>query len=146
MTTGFAGLAMQKELGLNDFSKIPNGAPGVETRLMLLHEGVRAGRLSLNRFVEVSSTAPAKMFGLFPKKGTIAVGTDGDIVLFDPQKKLTLSHATLHQRVDYTPYEGREVIGAPTTVLSRGAVVVRDGQFVGQVGNGRFVKRGAAQL
>ncbi len=147
MKTGFAGLPIQKELGLDDFSKIPNGAPGVETRLMLLHDGgVRGGRLSLNRFVEVSSTAPAKMFGLFPKKGTIAVGSDGDIVVFDPVKKLTLSHTTLHQRVDYTPYEGRSVVGAPTTVLVRGSVVVKDGQFVGTKGSGRFVKRGSTQV
>lgn len=147
MKTGFAGLPIQKELGLDDFSKIPNGAPGVETRLMLLHDGgVRGGRLSLNRFVEVSSTAPAKMFGLFPKKGAIAAGSDGDLVLFDPAKKLTLSHATLHQRVDYTPYEGRDVVGAPTIVLVRGEVIVRDGQFVGKKGSGRFVKRGSAQL
>ncbi len=146
MKTGFAGQPMQKELGLDDFSKIPNGAPGVETRLMLLHEGVRAGRLSLNRFVEVSSTAPAKMFGLFPRKGTIAAGSDGDLVLFDPAKKLVLSHTTLHQRVDYTPYEGREVTGAPTTVLSRGTVIVRNGEFVGKSGGGRYVKRGNAQL
>jgi dihydropyrimidinase len=114
---------------------------------MLLHDGgVRAGRMSLHRFVEVTSTTPAKVFGLFPRKGTIAVGSDGDLVIFDPNKRVTLSHATLHQRVDYTPYEGREVIGAPETVLVRGTAVVQNGEWRGAKGSGRFLKRGSPRL
>jgi len=132
----------QKELGKDDFSKIPNGAPGVETRMSLMFDGgVVKGRLSLNRWVEVTSTAPAKIFGLFPRKGTIAPGSDADIVVFDPQRKITLNAATLHQRVDYTPYEGREVQGATDVVLSRGKVIVKNGQFLGRAGSGSFLKR-----
>jgi dihydropyrimidinase len=103
--------------------------------------GVRAGRLSLNRFVELTSTSPAKIFGLFPRKGTIAPGSDADIVIFDPNRKQTLSARTLHMKVDYSPYEGREVTGAPDTVLSRGAIVVENGAFVGRPGAGSFIKR-----
>jgi dihydropyrimidinase len=132
----------EKELGLGDFSKIPNGAPGVETRLSLLHDGgVRTGRISLNRWVQICSTAPAKMFGMFPKKGTIAPGSDADIVIWDPDKKLTLSHKTLHMRCDYNPYEGRTVVGAPEVVLSRGRVVVDKGTFKGKPGSGRYLRR-----
>jgi dihydropyrimidinase len=132
----------EKELGLGDFSKIPNGAPGVETRLSLLHDGgVRTGRISLHRWVQICSTAPAKMFGMFPKKGTIAPGSDADIVIWDPDKKLTLSHKTLHMRCDYNPYEGRTVVGAPEVVLSRGRVVVDKGTFKGKPGSGRYLRR-----
>jgi len=132
----------QKELGRNDFSKIPNGAPGVETRMSLVYDGgVRAGRISLNRFVELTSTSPAKIFGLFPRKGTIAPGSDADIVVFDPDRKLTLSAKTLHMKVDYNPYEGREVTGATDTVLSRGRLVIENGAFVGRKGAGSFLKR-----
>jgi len=132
----------QKELGRNDFSKIPNGAPGVETRMSLVYDGgVRAGRISLNRFVELTSTSPAKIFGLFPRKGTIAPGSDADIVVFDPNRKLTLSAKTLHMKVDYNPYEGREVTGATDTVLSRGRLVIENGAFVGRKGAGSFLKR-----
>ncbi len=132
----------QKELGLHDFSKIPNGAPGIETRMSLIFDGgVRGGRISLNRFVELTSTNPAKMMGLYPKKGSIAVGSDGDLVVFDPNASLTLSHQTLHMRVDYNPYEGRVVHGVPTTVLSRGKVIVDKGQFLGKAGDGKFVPR-----
>ena len=132
----------QKELGRNDFSKIPNGAPGVETRMSLVYDGgVRPGRITLNRFVELTSTSPAKIFGLFPRKGTIAPGSDADIVVFDPNRKLTLSAKTLHMKVDYNPYEGREVTGATDTVLSRGRVIIENGTFVGRKGGGSFLKR-----
>jgi len=132
----------QKELGRGDFSKIPNGAPGIETRMSLVYDGgVRAGRISLNRFVELTSTSPAKIFGLYPRKGTIAPGADADIVVFDPERHLTLSAKTLHMKVDYSPYEGRQVTGVPETVLSRGQVIVEAGRFVGRVGGGSFIKR-----
>jgi len=136
-------MAGQKELGTDDFSKIPNGAPGIETRLTLVHNGgVRQGRISLNRFVELCSTTPAKMFGLFPRKGTIAVGSDADIVVFDPEKQQTLGLKTLHMRVDYNPYEGTVVRGAPSYVISRGAVIIENDRFVGTRGAGQFLKRG----
>jgi dihydropyrimidinase len=132
----------EKELGLDDFSKIPNGAPGVETRLSLLHDGgVRTGRISLHRWVQICSTAPAKMFGMFPKKGTIAPGSDADIVIWNPEAELTLSHKTLHMRCDYNPYEGRTVVGAAEVVLSRGRVVVDKGTFKGKPGSGRYLRR-----
>jgi dihydropyrimidinase len=132
----------EKELGVGDFSKIPNGAPGVETRLSLLYDGgVRTGRISLHRWIQICSTAPAKMFGMFPKKGTIAPGSDADIVIWDPDKKLVLSHETLHMRCDYNPYEGRTVVGAPEVVLSRGRVVVDKGTFKGKAGSGRYLRR-----
>jgi dihydropyrimidinase len=132
----------QKELGADDFSKIPNGAPGIETRMSLVWDGgVRTGRISINRFVELTSTSPAKIFGLFPRKGTIAPGSDADLVVFDPTKKVTLSAKTLHMKVDYNPYEGREVTGAAETVLSRGRVVVEGGKFTGKAGAGAFLKR-----
>jgi dihydropyrimidinase len=132
----------QKELGRSDFSKIPNGAPGIETRMSLVYDGgVREGRISLNRFVELTSTSPAKIFGLFPRKGTIAPGSDADIVVFDPNRTVTLSARTLHMKVDYNPYEGRQVTGAADTVLSRGRVVIENGMFVGTPGSGSFLKR-----
>jgi dihydropyrimidinase len=133
----------QKELGKDDFSRIPNGAPGIETRLTLVHDGgVRPGRITMNRFVEVCSTTPARMFGLFPRKGTIAVGSDADIVVFDPKKKQTLGVKTLHMRVDYNPYEGTVVEGAPAFVVSQGNVIIEGDKFVGRKGAGRFIKRG----
>jgi len=132
----------QKELGRSDFSKIPNGAPGIETRMSLLYDGgVVKNRISVNRFVELTSTSPAKIFGLFPKKGTIAPGSDADLVVFDPNRKITLSAKTLHQRVDYTPYEGRVVQGATDTVISRGEVIVENGTFKGKPGRGNFLLR-----
>ena len=132
----------QKELGRNDFSKIPNGAPGVETRMSLVYDGgVRPGRITLNRFVELTSTSPAKIFGLFPRKGTIAPGSDADIVVFDPTRTMTLAAKTLHMNVDYNPYEGRQVTGATDTVLSRGRPVIDNGAFVGRKGGGSFLKR-----
>ena len=132
----------EKELGKNDFSKIPNGAPGIETRLMLLHDGgVRKGRISLNRFVELVSTRPAKIFGLYPRKGSITIGADADILIWDPKAKWTISAKTHRMKVDYNPYEGREVTGVPTKVLLRGQVVVEDQKFIGKVGQGKFIAR-----
>ncbi|HEY7562014.1 MAG TPA: amidohydrolase family protein, partial [Gaiellaceae bacterium] len=134
--------ADQKALGKDDFSKIPNGGPGIEDRLMMVHEfGVRAGRISLNRMVELLATNPAKFFGLYPRKGRIAVGSDADVVVFDPDRRVTISAERSHSRVDYNLYEGTEVTGAPETVLVRGKVIVDGGELVGQPGDGRFVKR-----
>ena len=136
----------QKILGIDDFSKIPNGGPGVENRMSLVYNGgVNSGRISLNKFVELTSTAAAKTFGLFPKKGTIAVGSDADIVIFDPHRKETISinnACTHHMRVDYNAYEGFEVTGFTETVLSRGKVIINDCDYVGQKGDGQFLKRG----
>jgi dihydropyrimidinase len=137
----------QKELGKKSFAAIPNGMPGIETRLYLLWDGgVRTGRISMNRFVEITSTAPAKIFGLYPHKGTLAVGADADLVVWDPNKKHVLSQKTLHMRVDYSPYEGQEVTGAPAYVLSHGEVIVDHFKYVGKKGDGRFVKRAAFGL
>jgi dihydropyrimidinase len=134
--------ATQKTLGRDDFSKIPNGGPGIENRLHMLHHfGVREGRISLNRMVELTATNPAKMFGLYPRKGTIAVGCDADIVVFDPNKRHTISAATHHSRIDYNLYEGTEVVGAPEVVLVRGTVVVENDELQVAPGHGRFVKR-----
>ncbi len=133
----------QKELGRDDFSKIPNGGPGVEHRMSLIyHHGVAQGRINLNRFVELTSTAAAKIFGLFPKKGTIAVGSDADIVIFDPNREQTISAATHHMRVDYSAYEGWTVTGVTEVVLSRGNVIVEHGEWKGAAGAGQFIKRG----
>jgi dihydropyrimidinase len=131
----------EKELGKGDFSKIPNGAPGIETRMSLLYGGVLAGKISLNRFVELTSTNPAKLMGLYPKKGSITIGGDGDLVVFDPEATMVLRHQDLHMNVDYNPYEGREVKGVPATVLSRGKVIIDRGQYLGKAGEGRFVPR-----
>ena len=136
----------QKILGIDDFSKIPNGGPGVENRMSLVFNGgVNSGRISLNKFVELTSTAAAKTFGLFPRKGTIAVGSDADIVIFDPQRKETISvnnACTHHMNVDYNAYEGFEVTGFTETVLSRGKVIIKDCEYVGKKGDGQFLKRG----
>jgi dihydropyrimidinase len=132
----------QKTLGKDDFSKIPNGGPGLENRLQMIHEfGVRAERISLNRMVELLSTNPAKLFGLYPRKGTIAVGSDADIVVFDPEKKVTISAATHHSRVDYNLYEGAEVTGSPEVVLLRGNVLVENDALVASPGIGQYVAR-----
>ncbi len=132
----------QKALGKDDFSKIPNGAPGIETRLSLMFDGgVRPGRISLDRFVDVTSTSPAKIFGLYPRKGVIAPGSDADLVVFDPQKRAVISATTHHMNVDYSLYEGREVTGIPDMVLLRGRTIVDSGRFVGGPGCGRFLKR-----
>jgi dihydropyrimidinase len=132
----------QKTLGKDDFSKIPNGGPGLENRLPMIHEfGVRGGRISLQRMVELLSTNPAKYFGLYPRKGTIAVGSDADIVVFDPEKKVTISAATHHSKCDYNLYEGTEVTGSPEIVLLRGRVLVEGDRLVAEPGIGQFVKR-----
>jgi dihydropyrimidinase len=132
----------QKVLGRSDFSKIPGGAPGIETRMSLVYDGgVGAGRLTPSRFVEVTATNPAKLFGLYPRKGTIAPGSDADIVVWDPERETRWSATTHHMRVDYNPYEGRVTKGAPELVLSRGVAVVEGGRFVGRAGAGRFLKR-----
>lgn len=134
----------EKHLGAGDFSKIPNGAPGIETRMSLVWDGgVRTGRISMNRFVELTSTSPARIFGMFPRKGTIAPGSDADLVVFDPDKTVTLSARTHHMRVDYNPYEGRSVTGVAETVVSRGRVIVEGGRFTGRAGGGAFLKRAA---
>ncbi|HET7046052.1 MAG TPA: dihydropyrimidinase [Gaiellaceae bacterium] len=132
----------QKTLGRDDFSKIPNGAPGLEDRLHMIHHfGVNEGRLTLNRMVDLLSTSAAKLFGLYPRKGTIAVGSDADIVVFDPAKRHTISAATSHSRSDYNLYEGTEVVGAVETVLLRGNVIVENGELKAKPGSGQFVRR-----
>jgi dihydropyrimidinase len=134
----------QKDRGRESFVAIPNGAGGVETRLPLLfHNGVNAGRITLNRFVEVVSTGPARLFGLSGWKGSLAPGCDADIVLWDPQREVTISAAQLHQHVDYTPYEGSSVRGWPVLTMLRGKVIVREGCFLGAKGMGTFLKRRA---
>jgi len=131
-----------KARGRHDFSKIPQGAPGIETRMMLLWDGgVRAGRIDAPRFVELTAAAPARLFGLWPRKGTIAVGSDADLVVWDPERETRFSAETLHMRVDYSPYEGRVVHGGPVFVLSRGEVVVDHGEWKGRPGRGQFLKR-----
>ncbi len=133
----------QKEMGIDNFSKIPNGAPGIEHRVELMYsEGVHQGRISLNKFVEVTSTMAAKIFGLFPRKGTIAVGSDADIIVFDPEMKHTISADTHHMRVDYSAYEGWEVQGKCRTTILRGTVAVDDGLAAVDEGFGKYVARG----
>lgn len=132
----------EKQLGRGDFSKIPNGAPGVEHRMTLLHDGgVLAGHIDVNRWVELTATAPAKIFGLFPKKGTLAPGSDADIVIFDGKKEKIISAQTHHMNVDYSCYEGRRVVGQPVMVMSRGKRVIDNENFVGEAGRGNYVKR-----
>jgi dihydropyrimidinase len=133
-----------KALGRHDFALIPNGAPGIETRMMLVWDaGVRSGRLSANRFVEITATAPARLFGLHPRKGEIAVGADADLLIWDPERAWTISAATHASRCDYSLYEGRRGTGAPAIVISRGRVVVEDGRFLGRPGDGRYLPRAA---
>jgi dihydropyrimidinase len=132
--------ASQKARGRGDFSRIPGGAPGIETRLSLLYtHGVRAGRLTPERWVDACCTEPARRFGLAPQKGTLNVGGDADVVIFDPKRRVILGVDTLHQNVDYCPYEGWEVEGYPVHVVSRGEVVLRDGEFLGDPGRGRYL-------
>jgi dihydropyrimidinase len=134
----------QKEMGRGDFRKIPNGLPGVEERVDLMHQAVVDGKLSKERWVEVVSTAPAKIFGLYPHKGAISVGSDADIVVYDPNRKHVLSAKTHHMDVDYSCYEGMTVQGGSDIVMSRGSVIVRHGAFTGRKGAGKFVKRSRA--
>ena len=132
----------QKELGKDDFTKIPNGGPGIEHRMSLVYSGgVHGGKFSANRFVQLVSTAPAKLFGLYPRKGTVAVGSDADLIVFAADEEQTISVDTHHMRVDYSMFEGTRVKGVTKTVLSRGRVIVENGKFVGKVGAGEFVKR-----
>lgn len=132
----------QKELGRDDFTKIPNGGPGIEHRLSLVYTGgVQAKRFSVNRFVELVSTAPAKLFGLYPRKGTIAVGSDADLVIFDPKREAVISAKTHHMHVDYSMFEGIRVKGMPRQVFSRGQLVIDHNKFVGRIGQGEFLKR-----
>ncbi len=134
----------QKILGRDDFTKIPNGGPGIENRLQLIyHHGVNAGKLSLNRFVEITSTAPARIFGLYPRKGVLAPGSDADIVIWDPQAEYTISARTHHMRVDYSMFEGYRVKGNARTVISRGEVVVENNAFQGKAGRGQYLRRSA---
>jgi dihydropyrimidinase len=132
----------QKDLGKGDFRKVPNGLPGVEDRVNLLHSGgVVGGRLTPNRWVEVISAAPARMFGLEGRKGVVGVGADADVVVYDPQARATISAKTHHMDVDYSVYEGREVTGGAEIVLSRGKVIVDGDEWLGAAGDGRFLKR-----
>jgi dihydropyrimidinase len=134
----------QKALGKGDFTKIPNGGPGIENRLQLLHHhGVGAGKITLNRFVEIVSTAPARIFGMFPKKGAIAAGSDADIVVWNPKAEHLISAETHHMRVDYSMFEGFRVQGNARQVFSRGELVVDDGQYVGRAGRGQYLRRAA---
>ena len=143
MKEGHLGRVNQKPLGRNDFSKIPNGVPGVETRMATLYDGgVRSGRISLNRFVELTSTTPAKLFGLFPQKGTIAVGSDADIVLFDPGEEHVITAKNQHGNCDFTLFEGKRVTGKVRQVMLRGELIVDSDRWLGEVGGGRFVFRG----
>jgi dihydropyrimidinase len=132
----------QKDAGKDDFRQIPNGGPGLENRLQMIHHfGVREGRISLNRMVELLCTNPAKLFGLYPRKGTLAVGSDADVVVFDPEKHVTISASTHHSRSDYNLYEGTEVQGSPETVLLRGNVIVDGDELLAKPGSGQFIKR-----
>lgn len=132
----------QKDLGKDDFTKIPNGGPIVEDRVSILFsEGVEKGRISLNQFVDIMSTRSAKLFGLYPQKGTIAVGSDADVVIFDPSAERVISAETHHMAADYNPFEGMKIKGEPVSVLSRGEYVIKDKQFVGKLGTGKYIKR-----
>jgi dihydropyrimidinase len=136
----------QKQLGADDFSKIPNGMPGVENRFGLIYNGgVAEGRISVNRFVEIVATTPARMFGMYPQKGTIAVGSDADIVVFDPKAKTVVSAKTHHMNVDYSAYEGYELAGKVDTVLSRGKTIIANDEYLGSAGDGQYLRRGTNQ-
>ncbi|HYT10147.1 MAG TPA: dihydropyrimidinase [Mycobacteriales bacterium] len=136
----------QKELGRGDFSKIPNGIGGIEHRMDLIYQGVVDGHLSPARWVETCSTTPARLFGLYPRKGVVAPGADADLVVYDPAGRTRIGVDTHHMNMDYSAYEGYEIAGKVDTVLSRGSVVVSDGEFRGRAGHGRFVRRGLSDL
>lgn len=137
----------QKKMGIDNFTKIPNGAPGVEARMALIHHfGVNNGNISMGKFIELTSSNPAKIFGMYPKKGTIAVNSDADIVVFDPNKEVTISVDNLHERVDYTPYEGFKVKGYPVATFSRGELIAENGEYVGKEGRGQLIRRGTPIL
>jgi dihydropyrimidinase len=137
--------AQQKLADTTDFTRIPNGGPGIEHRLELLyHFGVNEGRITLGRWIDLVSTTPAKLFGLYPKKGTIRVGSDADLVLWNPGKRHTISASTHHMNVDYSLYEGFTVTGGADTVMARGDIIVRNGTWSGKAGRGRFVKRSSS--
>ncbi len=134
----------QKALGKDDFTKIPNGGPGIENRLQLLHHhGVNTGKITLNRFVEIVSTAPARIFGMYPKKGAIAPGSDADIVVWDPKAEHVISAKTHHMRVDYSMFEGFQVTGNVRQVFSRGELIVENGRYIGRTGRGQYLRRAA---
>lgn len=137
----------QKRIGENDFTKIPNGAPGIEARMALIHHfGVNGGHISMERFVELTSSNPAKIFGMYPQKGTIAVNSDADIVIFDTDKEVTISIDNLHEEVDYTPYEGFKVKGYPIATFSRGELIAENGEYLGDEGRGLLLKRGKPEI
>lgn len=137
----------QKRMGENDFTKIPNGAPGIEARMALIHHfGVNGGHISMERFVELTSSNPAKIFGMYPQKGTIAVNSDADIVIFDTDKEVTISIDNLHEEVDYTPYEGFKVKGYPIATFSRGELIAENGEYLGDEGRGLLLKRGKPEI
>ena len=132
----------RQQMAQDDFSRCPNGLPGVENRMALLFsEGVMKGRISVSRYVDLTSTMPAKLFGLWPRKGNLAVGADADIVIIDPRRSHTLCHSDMHDNADYSPYEGMSCQGMPVTTLSRGKVVAHEGQFTGDAGSGQFLRR-----
>ena len=134
--------ATQKQMGRNDFTKIPSGMPGIENRVNLFYTcGVKRGRLDLHRFVDAASTKAAKLFGLFPRKGAIQVGSDADLVVYDPNYRGTISVQTQTMNVDYSPFEGMAIEGRPSVVTMRGQVAAREGKFVGQTGRGQFLRR-----
>ncbi len=135
----------QKDMGIGDFSKIPNGLPGVEHRMDLLHQGVVDGHISRRRWIEIACATPARMFGLYPRKGTIAPGSDADIVIYDPDATQTLSAATHHMAVDYSTYEGKTITGKVATVLSRGRVIIDGGRYHGRPGDGAYLPRATCQ-
>ncbi|MBE6064903.1 dihydropyrimidinase [Clostridium cochlearium] len=137
----------QKRMGINSFDKIPNGAPGVELRMALMYTyGVLQNKISLQKFVEVTSTNAAKIFGMYPQKGSIAVGSDADLVIFDPEKEIEVKEENLNENVDYTPYEGFKLKGYPVMTLLRGEIIAKDGKFVGKKGIGKFIKRGRGEI
>jgi dihydropyrimidinase len=136
----------QKELGLGDFSKIPNGIGGVEHRMDLLYQGVVDGEITVERWVDVAATTPARMFGLYPRKGIIAPGADADVVIYDPRATTLLSVETHHMNMDHSAYEGTVIQGKVDTVLSRGEVIIEDGQYLGKPGRGQYLRRGLSSF